>query len=127
MTTEATNNKVGIFHCTVDTRIFFVGHHSLIICALPPLFQISAPQSEPQRCKEHSSDDPMHDDSSDDASTQAETPDRTLQHQLQADDMIVQILARLDGPAYFQALQQDARVRCVLFLCRLEVAPNTTY
>ena len=104
-----------------------MGIRPLIICALPPLFQSLLIQSEPQQCKEHSSDDPMHDDISDDASTQVETPDRTLQHQLQADDIIVQILARLDGPSYFQALQQDARVRCVLFLCCLEVAPNTTY
>ncbi len=105
-----------------------MGHHSFNLRSSSSFSNLLLnPQSELQRCKEHSFDDPMHDDSSDDASTQAETPDRTLQHQLQADDLIVQILARLDGPSFFQALQQDAQVRCVLFLCCLELAPNITY
>jgi hypothetical protein len=68
----------------------------------------------PQQSKDHSSDDLIGDgDSSDAASTHAETPDRALQQQIQSDDLIVQILVRLDGKSYIKALQQDARVRSV--------------
>ena len=93
-----------------------------LLCSTPPLFQITTDQTgtremSQQQSKEHFSDDPiLGGASSDDASAQADTSDRTLQHQIQSDDLIVQILARLDGPSYSQALQQDARVCCVSLL-----------
>jgi hypothetical protein len=65
----------------------------------------------PQQINDHSFDDIVNGRESDAASTHAENPDQTLQHQIQSDDLIVQILARLDGQSYIKALQQDARVR----------------
>ncbi len=65
----------------------------------------------PQQSKDHPSYDPINGGESDAASPHAENPDHTLQQQIQSDDLIVQILARLDGQSYTKALQQDARVR----------------
>jgi hypothetical protein len=65
----------------------------------------------PQQSKDHSSDDLIYGGESDAASAHAENLDQTLQQQILSDDLIVQILARLDGQSYTKALQQDARVR----------------
>ena len=39
-----------------------------------------------------------------------ETSDDTCEVEIPDDDLVVQILARLDGPSYREALYQDARV-----------------
>lgn len=49
---------------------------------------------------------------------QDERPERKLPNPIMPDDLTVQLLARLDGPSYSQALYQDAKVRSVSLMRR---------
>ncbi len=65
-----------------------------------------------KQCKEESSDDQGNSDKSckDDSCTPNQD-EKCKQYPISPDALIVQILARLDGPSYSQALSRDAKVR----------------
>ena len=71
--------------------------------------QNGAGEIQQHQCNEQSSfDDPVN--NSEEEEEIMSSPDHKPQHKtIQADDLVVQMLTRLDGPSYSQALQHDAR------------------
>ena len=72
--------------------------------------QNDAGEKQQHQCNEQSSfDDPVQNNSEEEGEIMS-SPEHKPQHKtIQADDLVVQMLTRLDGPSYSEALQHDAR------------------
>jgi hypothetical protein len=92
-------------------------HVNILMHLTPHFISLQSVDTTHQQSNEGTSDDLDNGDRSctdDSTSNEDESSERDLQNPISPDDLIVQILARLDSPSYNQALYQDAKVCSIL-------------